>query len=289
MSAEIRADGVITLWDLQPMRHDRLCEVLVDKGLSSFCPNPPTDMAAVKGGIKAVYGGKDKLLVNRKNSRTDGVELVHVEKGHSNAYVPSFGAKAVADDLGMLSVQVDGGYASEYRLTEEARKCKEIISTGTVSKVLVKIIDSMRGLGGFATGRVHYVPAGCIEQWKELTDALSAAGAGVFDNISVAMDGDTAALCHRRLCEEITAQVEAIFEDIARGTLNKEQLTSREREAHELLEKIGQYKGILQTNMEDLENSAKGAENAAAAVIMSRFAADEPQEVSTGLFAGLSD
>ena len=101
--------GAITFWSLKPTSYQAVREVFGNLGYGGCVPNPRTDQSALENSIKTVCGTKNKTIQSRKKPRTNGVELVEIDRDTvRNSYITSFGAKVVEG-----RVKADYGYADE--------------------------------------------------------------------------------------------------------------------------------------------------------------------------------
>ncbi len=266
---EFDVSGAITFWSLQPTSFDAVRRALDAAGFGCCMPNPRTDRSALDNGIDAVYGTKDKIKVSRKRPKTNGIEVVNIERDECrNGYVLNFGAKVVDG-----RVHVDTGYADEYRLTEEYLKSKAVLTTAAVGQALTEVIARMDGMKGFDRSGVYYVPEHWLEQWKEVGDAIEACQKGNrVTTVRTVMDAGTARAIRDALTKEVQEKAGQLLDDVSKGTLNDGQLHARAEQAQGLVDRVSLYGAILSEGLEGLKNVAALAQGAAAAAVMQDFA-----------------
>jgi hypothetical protein len=261
--------GAMVFWTLQPTPLQAIKEVLEYAGFGSCVPNPRTDQSALHNSIKDVYGTKDKVIVSHKKPRTNGVELVNIERDVSvNNYVTNFSAK-VTDG----AVKTEYGYADDYKLTEEFLKHKAVLTSGAVGQALSAVIAKMDGMKGFDRSGVYYVPEHWLVRWKELATAVEGCQEGNrITTVRTVIDADAARAIRDVLTKEVQEQASQLLDDVAKGTLNENRLNVRAQQAQELICRIDLYSNILGEGLEGLKNVALLAKSAAAAAVMQDFA-----------------
>jgi hypothetical protein len=261
--------GAMVFWTLQPTPLQAIKEVLEYAGFGGCVPNPRTDQSALHNSIKDVYGTKDKVIVSHKKPRTNGVELVNIERDVSvNNYVTNFSAK-VTDG----AVKTEYGYADDYKLTEEFLKHKAVLTSGAVGQALSAVIAKMDGMKGFDRSGVYYVPEHWLVRWKELATAVEGCQEGNrITTVRTVIDADAARAIRDVLTKEVQEQASQLLDDVAKGTLNENRLNVRAQQAQELICRIDLYSNILGEGLEGLKNVALLAKSAAAAAVMQDFA-----------------
>jgi hypothetical protein len=266
---EYDISGAIVFWSLQPTPYQAVKDVFEGFGYGSCVPNPRTDQSALENSIRAVYGTKDKAVMSRKKPKTNGVELVAIERDvDRNYYTTSFGAKVVSG-----RVKTDCGYADEYRLTDEFLKCKAVLTSSAMGAALAAVVAKMDGMKGFDKAGVYYVPEHYLKAWKELADAVEACQDGnKITAVRTAMDAGTAKAIRDVLTREVQEQTAQLLDDVSKGTLNDAQLHVRADRAQALVDRVSLYSLILSEGLEGLKNVALLAQGAAAAAVMQDFA-----------------
>jgi len=262
--------GAIVFWSLQPTPYQAVKEVFDRLGYAGCMPNVRTDQSALENSIKVVYDTKNRAVVSRKEPRTNGVELVEIERDTDrNHYTTSFGAKVVEG-----RVKADYGYADEYKLTNEFLKCKAVLTSTAVGMALAAIVAKMDGMKGFNKAGVYYVPEHWLREWRVLAEAVEGCREGnKITAIRTAMDAGTARAIRDVLTEEVQEQTAQLLDDVSKGTLNDGQLHVRAERAQALVDRIGLYSSILNDGLEGLKNVAALAQGAAAAAVMQDFSA----------------
>jgi hypothetical protein len=262
--------GALTFWALVPTPYQAFRDLLESRGYGKCVPNPRTDQSALQGAIKASYGTKDKTIVSRKRAKTNGVELLEIERREEhNRYNRAFGARVVEKQ-----VKADSGWADEDKLTEEFLRSKAVLTTAAMGSALVAVLDCMEGIRGFCDPRLHYVPEHCLTEWKELARALKVCEEGnKIEVMEVAMNEGTARAVRDALTKRVNEEALQLLEDVSKGTLNDDQLQVRAKQAQELVQRVDLYSSILNEGLEGLKNVAALAQGAAMGAVMQDFAA----------------
>lgn len=261
--------GAIVFWTLQPTLFESVVQVFDQAGYPTCVPNPRTDQSALENSIKSVYGTKDKTVVSRKKPKRNGVELVNIERAeYRNSYVTNFGAKVVDGQ-----VKADFGYADEDRLTEEFLKHKAVLTSGALGQALSNAIGKMDGMKGFDRAGVYYVPEHYLPAWKRLAALIESCGEGNrITTVRAAIDESAARAIRDVLVREVQEKATQLLDDVAKGTLNDDQLHARVEAAQALVDRVEIYSNIIGESMENLKNVALVAKSAAAAAAMQDFA-----------------
>jgi hypothetical protein len=270
-----KISGAITYWVLEPTPYDAARAVFEDMGYGKCMPNPRTDHSALTNSIKEVYGTKNRVIVSRKKSKQNGVELVDIgrETDH-NSYQTHFGAKVVGGYNGTPGqVRTDYGYANDDLLTEQFLKSKAMLTASALSNALAAVLAIMDQAKGVGKAGIFYVPEDSLDAWKALAKRIEGCSSGNrITTWRAVMDEEAVDTINAALTKEVLAKSNQLLEDIHRGTLKDEQLESRREQAEALMSKVDRYADILGLSQAGLKEVVGLVQSAAAAAIMQDFA-----------------
>ena len=261
-----QVSGAYVMWDVVPTQYGSLLERLTNIGLEKYCPPPRSPNAALRKALGDYAAQEKKLLPNDDSKkrdmvvqplkkREDGFEVVEVARDHKeNDYRPRFSAKVeITQDGNCESVIVTRGYASTYRIDESYRKYRQEIEGSDVGRSLVNLLQHFHGTCVRTVGGVYYLPEDAVSQWDDVVTAYESAGRNTVNRTRIVLDDSSIRTVKRAITTELTGQAGRIAEEIKSGSLGKDALANRLREAQALAERAAEYESILNCELAECQ------------------------------------
>jgi len=275
---DLKLNGVIGYWSLSdgtPLVevHDGLKAV----GLEHCVPITMTDKPSLRRGLGTVFPKRRQLIrplegkagfAVIEESTDDNGDLTHEQSLQVQILYPAhMGGEAALMFRPHNHIMIP-------RVKEEFLVEKERVPASQLGQILVRCIESLRGVSLRPTGGFYWLAEEDVPKWEEVAKVIVGANAS---NKMYLLRTTTEPETVDAVCDAVLTQVQskldALVEELEHGDLGKRALKSREALAQELDEYLQRYESIFQKSFSALREQADEVESAAAMAIIQAMGA----------------
>lgn len=198
-------------------------------------------------------------LVQRTQVATE-LEIVNVIKGQGgNTY------------KNHLTVDLEHPENFPVEIAVAYQRRKQVLTPAQVGSILRKLIFKFDGIMLRETGGIYWIPGDQVAKFRQVASIIERAGGGnrVYFQ-TIVMDVETIRTMRACLSIEIEAEAKKMMEELSNTVdpLGKRAIEHRREQAKEMLAKVRNYEGLLESSLDDLRKSIEEVEIAAAAAAL---------------------
>lgn len=281
----IEIGGAVAYFKLAPATSmTKLAEGLRSLGLEDYLPEPRTPLACLRGVLGEMFPAPDKevrhVVRPVKNEHKGFAVVCERPKEHASP----------GDDWGkvVISAKLDDdgdvllepySYETRQDLQERIHDAAEWLPAASVSKMLVSLIERLRGVSLRTNGGVYWISKEAIGQWRAIGRVVEQAAADPHDapsciySMTVIADEEMVRAVGDSLTDEIEQALATMEEELKAGNLQEEACMTRIRRTAALADKVRLYEQAFDRPLTKLHDACNRAAAAAAMAALEHSAA----------------
>jgi len=156
------------------------------------------------------------------------------------------------------ALEVDGLLMHEDQLRAAFEHYRTHLTSNDVSRWLLDTMDDMRAVGLRQGGGIYFVPQGRVDLLRNLAAVLGEVSDHAVYEVPALRSEEAVRAILDALLQEADSELDRMGEEIETGGMGPKALRTRERRCERLLDKVGEYEGLLGRSLDELRDRAEG-------------------------------
>lgn len=271
----VKLCGGITYWSLgAAFGHAQLQNGLQELGLEDLAPEVRGCQSALTDAVKSYYAAQQDLPLDANQCLLfRKLDLVKGEEDAALAVVKETreGDNLHYEQLAIVKVSSLSGYvrfepsnpAIEEQLQQAYAAIRTTVSQYQVSKLLVQILEKLRGTSLRPSGALYWLAEDKLADWRQVTDLVqecTVEGESKVYLLSTVLNDEARRAVVDAVVNEVTATARLIEDQASSGGIKERAFKARRQDARSLHQRIEYFENLFGTALSKLHKVADDCE-----------------------------